>query len=229
MRNIEFIQILSILSKKELNDFGLYLQSPYFRQKKALFSLYNAVKKYHPDYSNISEEYLRYSISNGQGKLYSRTFMKKLFSKMNKALIDFLIVRNSRKYIVESGADILSIFTDCKLNFAYLKLFNDLSSLVSKSGFSNRRFLSEYILGYIKFNNDYTTNKIIKKEKFSEFVKLIDRSALNLFYYFLTELVTMYFNSRFISYNSNTPFENTLIYKLYNFLNISELSSLEFE
>ncbi|MCX7878697.1 MAG: hypothetical protein N2510_08690, partial [Ignavibacteria bacterium] len=163
------------------------------------------------------------------GKLYSRTFIKKLFSKMNKAVVDFLIIQRSRNFRVEAGSDVLSMFTDNKLNFAYLKLFNNLNTFILKSGLSNKRFLSEYILGYTKFNYDYISNKIIKKEKFQSFLKTLDKAAIGLFNYFIVEFIALYFNSRFISYNSNTPFENTQIYKLYNFLNISGLSSLEFE
>lgn len=228
MQNIEFLRILSILSKKEFREFGLYLRSPYFKHKKALISLYDAVKKFHPNYDNISEEYLRYSTStNGGKRTYSKLFMKKLFSKMNKALIDFLIIHKYRSFRIESGSEVLNLFSNSKLGFAYNKLYNELNSHIIKAGFSNKRFFREFVLSFTKFNFDYTTSKIIKKEKFGEFLKQLDNSAINLFNYFIIEFISLYFSSKFISYNANIDFNNTLISKIFEFLNLSDLHGLE--
>jgi len=227
MYKIEFLRILGTFSRNRVNRFGDYLNSPYFNKTGALIRLLDIVKKHHPDYSNITEEYLRYTLSNG-GKLYSKLFMKKLFSRMGKSLINFIHFENFKKNNLEILSSVLDELKENNLYAEYLKIYNEKNREISAIGLCNKRYLYDYYILINKFNYEYSRGKIIKKKNYAEFVKLIDRIAINLYNFFILEFTSIYFSSFFTSYNANLDFKETEVYKIFRFLNIAEIKKLEF-
>jgi hypothetical protein len=228
MYKIEFLRILGTFSRKRLNKFGEYLNSPYFNKTGALIRLFDIVKKHHPDYSNITEEYLRYSLSNG-GKVYSKLFMKKLFSRMGKNLLEFVYTENlkiNKYYISES---VLNELKENNLKNEYLKTFNQAILNLSKLGLCSNNYLYQYMILTNKFNFDYERSRILKKKNYIRFIDELDRMANKLFDFFIIDFTSLYFSSYFVSYNANFDFKQTDIYKIYNSMNFNSLSEINIQ
>lgn len=86
MKKNKIYTVLSQLNDKEIKEFGLFIQSPFFNKNQTLVDLYKYISKYHPTFSHklLDEvqiiEYLNLRQSNAHSalaKLYTQLF--KLF------------------------------------------------------------------------------------------------------------------------------------------------------
>ena len=52
MRETKLVSILQTLTKKEVEKFESFLSSPLFNERKILFSLFQEIIKYYPDFTD---------------------------------------------------------------------------------------------------------------------------------------------------------------------------------
>lgn len=94
MLNSKFINNLRHLDKRELEEFGKFLNSPYFLKRRSLPALYSKIIQHHPDYRLTKREIY---VSAYPGKPYNDVLLRKYLSELNNMLIDYLAVSSFRK------------------------------------------------------------------------------------------------------------------------------------
>lgn len=86
------IDLLKTFSVDEWKEFGLFLDSPFHNKDKILYSLYNAIKKFHPEFSSswLSKEKIFGKIY--PGKPYNDSRMRNLLSDLLRSGQEFISV-----------------------------------------------------------------------------------------------------------------------------------------
>jgi hypothetical protein len=93
MHDSQLIKILSSLTEKELKDFGKYVHSPFFIKRKGAAGLFEALKKFYPDFEkNLTKEKLYKKAFPGRD--YNDSSMRKLISELLRLSKDFLAYLN---------------------------------------------------------------------------------------------------------------------------------------
>lgn len=94
MKDTKIIQVLKAFSSDELKEFGYFVHSPFYNRIKNVSKLFDAIRKFHPDFSSrfINKEYLFNRITGG--KPYNDDVMRNLCSDLFKLAEEFLTVKN---------------------------------------------------------------------------------------------------------------------------------------
>lgn len=97
MQNTRLIQLLKSLSTSEIKQFKDFISSPVFNKNKNVISLFESLKKYHPDFINIPNE---------------EDIFKKVFPGTT---YDYFKLKNIVSDLLALGKEFL-IFIKCKAN-----------------------------------------------------------------------------------------------------------------
>jgi hypothetical protein len=90
MNKFTIIQILKTFSQTEMKEFEKFAKSPYFGGSNYLVSYFNAIKKYHPEFSSSSIKKEKIFKKLYPGKMYNDTTMRKLSSDLFDMAENFL-------------------------------------------------------------------------------------------------------------------------------------------
>lgn len=87
--------LLKILSSHEINQLDVFLGSPYFTQSERLFTLFQYIRSYHPDYESIDRhQLLLQCFPNKAGDL---KWLNDRYSELSKLVLRFLQVQQLTK------------------------------------------------------------------------------------------------------------------------------------
>lgn len=128
MQKNSLIKLLKAFSKKELQDFGEFINSPYFNKKKSVIDLFNILHKFYPDFND--EALMKENIHKKMfpGKTYSDSNFRVLVHNLNELARKFCAYRS---------------FENNKTDFKYKELLG----LMNKQQF---QYLDKMILKLIK-------------------------------------------------------------------------------
>jgi hypothetical protein len=120
MINSIVIETLRSFSSDEIRAFGKFVRSPYFNESPVMTRLYEALRKYYPEFSNrnLTKEKLHRKLF--PGRKYNDETIRKMFSDFEKLLEQFL----SHSYLDESLFDKNIFLLDRLDNKRLDKLFN---------------------------------------------------------------------------------------------------------
>lgn len=93
MRKNKTYQLLSSLSNKELVEFKLFLNSPYFNQSPTMVILFNYIRPFHPLFKHEDLEKERIYKAVKPNEEFSKKFVIDRMSDLNKLLEKFLAVQ----------------------------------------------------------------------------------------------------------------------------------------
>lgn len=84
------IDTLKSLDVEEIRSFGKFIRSPYFNESPLLIKLYDALRKYYPEFSNrnLTKEKLHRKIF--PGRRYNDEVLRKILSELEKLLEQYL-------------------------------------------------------------------------------------------------------------------------------------------
>jgi len=99
MKQPKLYQLLSSFSKEELRAFSLFLQSPYFTKSEILPSLFDILKKAHPDFNTAKLRKEKIYQKLNLATPFSEKFINDRFSDLSKLAEEFMaihLVRNDK-------------------------------------------------------------------------------------------------------------------------------------
>ena len=150
--NNSFINLIKKFTKREINEFHKFLDSPFHNTHKTVVRLFAVIKKHHPSYSSelFTNQQLFKSVN--PSKKYDDVLLRKYYSRLTELAIKFLGIKNylSNKNIFE----IESLFEICKKDDH--KLFSKKLKYIqhhfeSKSELNYYDYLTLYRLDTVKF------------------------------------------------------------------------------
>lgn len=113
------VQILKTFTKKEINEFGLFIHSPFFNKNKNVIELFKLIRTYYPGFGEKID----------WNKIYLQIFLKK-YNEGNMKTIIFLLTRLAEKFMAykeynsnpyEEKKKLLAAFDKRKLDKMFFK------------------------------------------------------------------------------------------------------------
>jgi len=97
MLSSSLTDILRSFSKKEIKEFGLFVESPYYNTSEATTKLYYEIIKFYPAFSsrNYDKEYLFSKVY--RGGILKEDLLRKLLSNLIKLTNEFLKQESVKK------------------------------------------------------------------------------------------------------------------------------------
>lgn len=176
------IKILKKFSRAEINEFEKFLNSPFYNNHSTIVKLYCELKKYYPDFEDISlsKENL-FSIASNKRKYDDRLFRKYL-SRINKLAEEYLNVIQMRSEPYRMDINILDQLYNRELNEVFDKKLKAAENAIKKNG----RLDSNYyqILHQL---STFKYNRKVKDNYFRSFNEELFNSSNYLLNYFLSE------------------------------------------
>lgn len=161
MINTQTIQLLKMLSIRELKTFEAYLHSPIFNKNKQLISLFNILKKSHPSFEKY--KITKFKISN---KLFPTktdkakdVALRKLSSQLAAMIKDFLVFQVHQQRVFNKEVALIQIFArrkQTKMMYTQLTKLESKEEIIKDVGFYFNKFLLD--------NVKYETKKSIGKQ-----------------------------------------------------------------
>lgn len=125
----KLIQLLKALTPAEMKDFSRYLQGTAFRKGGAVLTLFEYLKKQHPEFPDAKiEKELVHRKTRKDNKPLGRHFFD-VVSKLNQEVEDYLLLQSLKEKSVDRELRMLDIFRKRRLD----KLFFQKASLLEKN------------------------------------------------------------------------------------------------
>jgi len=132
MESTKLFMALETLTRDEMNSFGDFIMSPYFNKSHILITLFDQLKKHHPNYTNpkLTKEKL-FSAIYPQEKFKDKK-LRDMFSKMLGVLEEFLVLEDIRNYPLEEKTHLLNQYSVRKLEKHFEGLAREMAGLMEK-------------------------------------------------------------------------------------------------
>ncbi len=200
MENYQLAVILRSFTKEEFKEFGKYLKSPYFNNRSEVVRLYEAFKKFYPDFKskNMNERVIFGKVY--PKKKFSDILMRKAISLMTGHAMDFLAIDNFKGGQLEFNVKLLDILRQKKLPVLFEKKSKTIDELLLKA----ERNIQFYELKqkYISTVNGYL---LIKNEK--SMVRRFQNELDDFIEYFLIISLVLYIRLSEWSRSYNITFD----------------------
>ncbi len=224
--NYKVIEILKTFSNKDLKDFELFLQSPFFNDSQKIRNLYKILTKFHPNFNSphLTEENLSKQLSPDLA--YKKSTFKSLLFEMANLADEYLKVINlrGRQFIKE---DFLRDEYIKRKLYKYFdhNLRNAEKNLIPESGYQ-----SNYFLNLFRLHTDRVNYLAINKAKSKKFIPQVisiyaDR-IMALSIYFSKEALVQYTSMKALGITFNIEEEKNITMKLFKVINYEELIKL---
>lgn len=203
--NYEIVQIFSKSTKKEIKEFGLYLNSPFFGIQPFTIKIYDTLTKYHPNYTSEKLTLEKIFTESFKGKTYNKNMIVKGFSLLTNYYISYLTQ--------------LYAMRDNNYNFLIkIKALNATGNreLFKKFKYEIENFLDINKLDFSMMQMDYEINFIMKSHLMAlknpratdeQTVKLIEKFI----FYFLFNYTVHRFELETVTKLHNYKLENSVI------------------
>lgn len=114
-------KLLCALSKRELQDFRLFLLSPFHNQSQTLLALFDYIRPFHPDFThkNLDKELIFNTLK--PKKSYIQKYVNDRLSDLNHLLQDFLAVQYIKKNSKENRAVFRKSLLEHQCQVSYLQ------------------------------------------------------------------------------------------------------------
>ncbi len=140
MLSSSLTDILRSFSKKEIKEFGLFVESPYYNTSEATTKLYYEIIKFYPGFSsrNYDKEYLFSKVY--PGGILKEDLLRKLLSNLIKLTNEFL-KQESVKKMKDQELLVLKEYSKRGLTVMFEKKAEEILKMVSfKEGISAEKF-----------------------------------------------------------------------------------------
>lgn len=161
MKDSKLLQAIKVLSQKELRQFQLFADSPYFNRLEELRSLIAYFNSVAPEYEDakIEKEVVFHAVFEGEA--YDDLRLRHLFSDCLKLLERFLITEHVFVLPNEGDLHLLQQYNKRGLEKHFRYIHRKLQKGVKEEEFQLRKYMDQFFLESIY--NDFLSNNPIKK------------------------------------------------------------------
>ena len=213
IRNFAIVKILKSFSEVEINEFGKFLNSPFFNNHSTVTRLYGELVKFHPDYpdKSVSRQKLFNVASNG--KKFDDQLMRKYLSRLTKFAEEYLSIVQMRKEKDKKEFNILVQLSQRNLKDAYSRKLKSLEEFYKREqNIDHDYFLTRHQMSTLKHNlksleNNVAMNADDIHDSFDYLLNYFLFQSVNMIAYLQTDIFTF-------RINENTDLLQLLIDKL---------------
>lgn len=225
--NYKAIEILKTLTKSEMLDCGIFMNSPFTNPSPKVAALFSKLASFHPEFKmdGVTEESLSMEIA--PHLKYNRSSMKNLFADLAEALDSYLIYIGLSRRLPEKW-DVL------REEYLRRNLFKHIERNIrtAENHLNNRDPQgADHFIDSARLLVDKTNYLAISKDKNSadyanEFRSILNERAINIAGFFIKELVRQYENISAINRTFAPPPNRSFMDKLFEAIDFSKLAEL---
>ncbi|MGB1242602.1 MAG: hypothetical protein ACPG49_08775, partial [Chitinophagales bacterium] len=146
------VLILKTFTNKELKRFGEYIASPFFNKNQMVVSLYNLLKKHHPNYIGLGLQRKKIYKKLFKSTQFEEQKLRYLMSDLTKLIEGFLVheynIGNQNQY----AQSLLHIYTNRKLEKYFQTTLNNYQNQLNNHSIKNiEHYLKAYLVREAKF------------------------------------------------------------------------------
>jgi hypothetical protein len=194
MLDHNIIDVLKTLTPKEIIRLTEFLSSPYYNKSSKLLKLYQELLRFYPLF--LDSTLTRESIGKKLNKdgIYKDSELRDYLSKLLSVVKEFLVVERLNSKSNLKNLLVLNETSDRNLNALFDKYLGQLENEILDHGLDHERFLNNYHLKALIFNNIGTNSKVKKLNQAETEIEHLLKCAQNLtIYNFLTQII-LYIN-----------------------------------
>lgn len=226
MKDSQLINLMRSLSEKEIQEFGQFLESPFYNNSATIKELFVILKKYYPLFT--SPEYSKEKIYSElhPGKKYNNLLINEYFHLLSNLIIEFIkqivLKKNELKYSI----DLLNEFRMRGLTTNFEKLAGKIEKKLTHDKFDNSTLQMNLDLQAAKIN----MRSVLHSNNRIKHIESIMAEYENYLMHMINVIVSEYLSTRlnflndYYSYNlkDNSLFSrlenDKIIYRLYEFI-----------
>lgn len=218
MKNSTLIQLLRKMSRKELKEFDLAVNSPLFNSQKTVIVLFNQLKKYIPQFEDDSLNRERVFSIIYPGKNYNGELMRRVVSDLKKVLEDYIVYKALKEKDFRTGIMKAEEYLKRELLTEAEKILDSLLKQLN-TGRINAETLGNFIELYaLKTKLYFSLNR---QEKATE--EMRNQFLLNFYFFFLRNAYNLH-DIRVNKIIFNSSIENDLVNKLLGIISYEDIS-----
>jgi hypothetical protein len=222
MQKNEAFNILRTFSREELRKFRKFLNSEYFGKRAKAALLLEAVIKYHPMYSHVNLDKNALVKQIYPGKSGDTSTLRNLFSDLHDAALHFLMIKNFEA----SGNDRYNfLFNELMIKGLHGEFYKVLDKMgpESEACIDWVYFLNRHFRETSKFNFSHHAHKVRKQKNLGDEISFLSSSMNALIYFFVIELISLYFNFTFYQSSFDTSPHKGNISSALSFIDFAKL------
>lgn len=213
MNNTKLVKLLKTFSKKEINRFGDFVNSPFYNKNQNVIRLCDTVMDYYPEFNSadFTEEIIFSKLFAGEKFSYFK--IKNIISDLYQLSISFLGICAYEKKGTDMYTEILNELHERKLESLYIQKEKQIKDNLGKIKKKDELY---YYLTYqlAKINTSH-----FKFEKSGYSFDLIQKESDSFFEYSLAGLLRSYSKMLTNSNHGNVKFDLNMFKHVWDFVN----------
>lgn len=176
MKESKLIKLLKSLSIEELRRFRKALQSPYFTNNSNLLSLFDLLRKYHPDFSTSKITKVKIFEKLFPNRIYNDNKVRRLLSEFVFVLEDFLLNEELKRAAFKKKKMLLGIYGRRNLYEFFEKGTQELIKEQEATPFRDMEFYGEMVdLNYDFFFHPFTIKHTLQDDALKRLMESVDK------------------------------------------------------
>ncbi len=194
------VQLLKVLSREEIKEFGKFVNSPFHNNRKDLIQFFEEIKVFYPDFNQT--EFSKENIFSllFPGKKYQDDVMRRLSSNLFKLGEQFASYKNFRSNTFEYERNLLEFYSSKNIDKFFWKQHRDIEDFLEGQNLRDTEYyrrladINEIELKYI-LKDDPTYKKSSYEKEITNLWKYGLAAMLRL--YGFAEYETYFFNKEY--------------------------------
>jgi hypothetical protein len=217
MQKSKIVNVLKTFSEDEMKRFSDFISSPYFNSNQSPVRLFNALKKYYPDFdsSGVTKETLYKKLF--EGEKYNDQVMRNLSSQLLKLSKEFL---SYEAYKNEPDTKELNLLNELK-NRSIDSIFN--SDFKAFKGKLEKEKIDFSLFQKLAKLEEIYTSFHLQRDKQSHIYESLSRTGEYLLFYSLIRLSDIYINLRINQDALNADIGNDIVIEYIRNLDLKKL------
>jgi len=228
MKDHSLFKLLASFSKEEIKDFGDFISVPYFNKRKAVKQLFEAVKKFYPDFNKLNHKTFNIEKIFSKifpGKEYNEGTIRVLLHYLNDLAKKFITIKsfenNEYEFNLIQQSELFSRHQVTNINKVIDK---SLSELSLKNILSEQFYFQKYKLEYEKMY-------YLSESHMGVYEKLLDNFDFQKMYfdfniYYNLNTMRLYLNILNIEIIYNKKFGKKLFEKIISNIEIKDYNDI---
>lgn len=193
--------ILKTFSLNEIKKFEQYLKSPYINGSEKILNLFREIARFYPEFNNKDLTKKNLSIRSSVSGRYNESTLRDALSELLKLTLKYLTVMNFDRNIFDTENYLLDELLQRNLYKIFQKRIKGGDNIPSKI---DAKFLyNKYWNDTLLFNFDITNKAIMHKKDAYERIDILKLASVDLFKFYVTEIVSLHLNSMIIANKYN--------------------------
>lgn len=188
MINSALIETIKTFSKRDIKEFGMFIQSPFFNTNQSVVKLYDQIRKIYPDFEDkLTDKKILFEGAFGKLK-YNDSFLRMTVFRLLELAKEYMIYRNLQRNNFLKESLLLDEMNIRELNSLLKKAIKELDKKIKNQKAKEAdAYFAMYRMEYFKNDVKARDTKMITYKDILDTDLMLEQKNLNI-YFFISSL-----------------------------------------